>query len=106
MTCDLPSGQFFRYLKTRKFVRQVFPRFDMMPEQRVSSNIMTKAPNSKHMISLFADLFSLATLSLHIKQVWIKDTDEVISDELCVKRLERIKASSINTTLQSFPRLN
>lgn len=58
------------------------------------------------MTSLFADLFPLATLSLHIKRVWIKDTDEVISDDLRVKRLDRIKASSISTTLQSFPRLN
>lgn len=44
--------------------------------------------------------FSLATLSLHIKESWIKHTGKEISDELWVKGIARIKACSINARLQ------
>ena len=63
-------------------------------------DIMTKPPTSKHLISRFVDLFVVATPSLHIKEAWIKDTGKVISDELWVKGLNRIKACSINARLQ------
>ena len=41
---------------------------------------MTKAPTSKHLITQFVNLFSMATPSLQIKEAWIKDAGEIISD--------------------------
>lgn len=60
---------------------------------------MTKPPTFKHLISQLVNLFSMAAPSLHIKEARIKDTGEVISDELWAKGLNRIKLCSINARL-------
>lgn len=61
---------------------------------------MTRPPTSKHLISRFVKLFTTATPSLHIKAAWIRDTGEIISDELWAKGLNKIKPCSINARLQ------
>lgn len=96
----LPTNQFFRYLQIRNFVKQSFSCLDATPVQHDFFDIMTRPPTSKHLISRLVSLFVMATPSFHIKEAWTKDIGEVISDELWVKGLNRIKACSINARLQ------
>uniref|UniRef100_A0A671XVP2 Reverse transcriptase domain-containing protein n=1 Tax=Sparus aurata TaxID=8175 RepID=A0A671XVP2_SPAAU len=96
----LPSSHFFRYLQVRNFVRQSIPHFETLPEQHVFYELMTKPPTSKRLISQFVSLFSLAAPSLHIKEAWVSDIGEEISDVLWAQGLTKIKSCSINARLQ------
>ena len=96
----LPSSHFFRYLQVRNLVRQSIPHFTSIPEQHSFFELLSKPPTSKHLISQFVNLFSLATPSLHIKDTWVRDIGEVISDNLWTQGLARIKSCSINARLQ------
>ena len=78
----LPSSHFFRYLQVRNFVRQSIPHFEMLPELHVFYELMTKPPTSKCLISQFVNLFSLAAPFLHIKDAWVSDIGDEISDAL------------------------
>lgn len=96
----LPAGHFFRYLQIRNFVRQSIPHFETLPEQHSFYEVLIRPPTSKHLISLFVNIFCSATPSLHIKEAWISDIGEEISDALWAQGLNRIKTCSVNARLQ------
>lgn len=75
---NLSFSKFF-YLQIGNFVKEFFPLLNTIPVQHVFYEITTQPPTSKHLISRFVNLFFMTTSSLHIKEVWIKDTGEVIS---------------------------
>lgn len=89
----------FSFLATSVGICQaVLTVFQVVPQ--TTRLLWSHDPTSKHLISQFGSLFSVATPSLHIKIEWIKDIGVEISAQLWLKGLNRIKACSINVTLQ------
>jgi len=96
---QIPTAHFFRYLQAKSFVRQSLPLTEL-PEQHIFYNLMVRNPITKGLISQFVSVFPVSISSLHIRDAWVGDTGEDISDEQWTMALERIKTCSINARLQ------
>jgi len=88
----LSHYHFFCFLQILHYVRQAFSDYRIQQEEHCFYNLMRRAPDSRHMVSLLVSLFSsqLNTSSDYLRVAWEKEAGVNLSVNLWSEILKRI----------------